>query len=138
MAPAVLLNLFSLRYFFLNDMYKWIRRRSVLRSYIRTVMKRHHTPETKEHIKFEMRRKNVSKQIDLLWVSLLYGLFLVLYFLSFFRLFFFLISFLFLNFKHRMQNTALISFRFTASTGALGLCALTVYFLAGTQMQCIG
>lgn len=37
-----------------------------------------------------------------------------------------------------MQNTALISFRFTASTGALGLCALTVYFLAGTQMQCIG
>lgn len=52
--------------------------------------------------------------------------------------FFLKISFLFLNFKHRMQNTALISFRFTASTGALGLCALTVYFLAGTQMQCIG
>lgn len=137
MAPAVLLNLFSLRYFFLNDMYKWIRRRSVLHSYIRTVMKRHHAPETKEHIKFEMRRKNVSKQIDLLWVSLLYGLCLVLYFLSFFRLFLFYF-FSFLNFKHMMQNTALISFRFTASTGALGLCALTVYFLAGTQMQRIG
>lgn len=95
MAPAVLLNLFSLRYFFLNDMYKWIRRRSVLRSYIRTVMKRHHTPETKEHIKFEMRRKNVSKQIDLLWVSLLYGLFLVLYFLSSLDFFFFKFLFFF-------------------------------------------